>query len=193
MKIKNLNSGLLVLMITILCSSLQCKKDKTNPPTTLPPITQEGKNTFGCKVDGMVWVPYYKCGGTGNPCGELIVDIRKLFQTPLPVEINIGPGIKYPDNSISSFSILPSNGSGIYLVGNKIDSIILRYTKPGSVEYIEIPGMDFNNNFIITKLDTVNKIIAGIFQATLYRSATDSVKITEGRFDLKFQACRCSN
>ena len=64
-----------------------------NPPATLPPITQEGKNTFGCKVDGEVWVPYYKCGGTGNPCGELIVDILRLSQNQVPVEIHISAGL----------------------------------------------------------------------------------------------------
>jgi hypothetical protein len=29
----------------------------TDPYHTLPEITQEGKNTFGCLVNGVVWVP----------------------------------------------------------------------------------------------------------------------------------------
>ena len=29
----------------------------TNPYHTLPEITQEGKNTFGCLMNGVVWVP----------------------------------------------------------------------------------------------------------------------------------------
>lgn len=183
---------LLFLLAAITLSSLQCKKDKNKPPALLPPITQEGKNTFGCKVNGEVWVPYYKCGGTGNPCGEVFVDIFRISQNQVPVGINIGPGLRYPDNSQSFFNISSPTNSGIFATGNKIDSIGFEYVKPGSIQYFEIPGMDINNHFIITKLDTINKIISGTFEATLYASATDSVKITEGRFDLKFQVCKCS-
>jgi hypothetical protein len=59
--------NLLTLLFTfMLLAGLQCPKDSNNPPTpvtpeaTLPPITTQGLNTVGCKIDGKVWVPYSK-------------------------------------------------------------------------------------------------------------------------------------
>jgi hypothetical protein len=188
---KTIKILLTITIIVTLFAFSQCKKNKTEPQ--LPPETTTGAMTFGCKVNGEVWVPYYKCGGTSNPCGEIFVDIARTSQNQLPVEISIGPGLKYENNSQSFFTISSPTNNGIFTIGNKIDSIGFKYVKPGSIEYVEIPGMDSNNKFIITKLDAVNKIISGSFTATLYKSLTDSVKITEGRFDLKFAVCKCSN
>ena len=190
---KRTYSLIFILSLSILLfTSLKCRKDKNEAPDTLPPITQTGANTFGCKVDGKIWVPYAKCGFGNNPCGELIVDIFKISQNQVPVGINIGPG-KFENNLLSYFTISSPTNIGIYGIGDKIDSVEIKYIKPGSIEYFEIPGTGPANYFVITKLDTVNKIISGLFEATLYRSFTDSVKITDGRFDLKFSACRCSN
>lgn len=180
-----------LLIFAILSTSLKCNKDKDTPPDILPPITQEGKNTFGCKINGEVWVPYYKCGGTGNPCGELYSDMFKLSQNQVPLEIHIAAGQRV-NNIESYFSLESPLFNGIFTTGNKIDSIDFEYRK-GLIQYNEIPGMGATNNIIITKLDTINKIISGTFGAVLYKSLTDSVKITEGRFDLKFAACKCSN
>ena len=38
----------------------------------------------------------------------------------------------------------------------------------------------------ITKLDRVNRIISGTFNATLSKSGCTTVQITDGRFDMKF-------
>jgi len=43
-----------------------------------------------------------------------------------------------------------------------------------------------SGNLSITKLDRVSRIIAGTFNATLSQTGCDTVKITEGRFDMKF-------
>ena len=39
---------------------------------------------------------------------------------------------------------------------------------------------------IITKLDKNAGIISGTFNATLYKPGCDTLKITDGRFDMKF-------
>lgn len=185
---------LVILLSATFLLNAMCKKDRPDPPAVLPPITQFGANTFGCKVDGDVWVPYYKCGGSGNPCGEISVDVRSLnTQNKLPVQIDLNIGRRTKDNSQSFFQINTLNNTGIFTVGEKIDSIEFKYVKPGSLEYFESPGRNSTRHFLITNLDTINKVISGTFEATLYRSITDSVKITEGRFDLKFQVCKCSN
>ena len=53
-----------------------CKKEVADPgssnPNVLPPLTHEGKNTFGCKVNGEVWVAYapFTVGGAVAITGE---------------------------------------------------------------------------------------------------------------------------
>ncbi|HEY2722945.1 MAG TPA: hypothetical protein VGI82_14530, partial [Chitinophagaceae bacterium] len=64
------------LVIVIVSFSLQCRKDKVGNTIELPPITQEGRNTFGCKVNGKVWVPHYKCILFGPQCEELDYNIQ---------------------------------------------------------------------------------------------------------------------
>ena len=138
---------------------------------------------FGCHIINV--------GGAGNPCGEIYSNMFKLSQNQVPLEIHIAIGQKV-NNIEFYFSLESPLFNGIFTTGNKIDSIDFKFSK-GLIQYREMPGIGASNNVIITKLDTVNKILSGTFQATLYRSLTDSIKITEGRFDLKFGVCRCSN
>ena len=46
----------LYLLISVLLSASHCKKDKT-PEDQLPPETQTGAGTFGCLVNGNVFIP----------------------------------------------------------------------------------------------------------------------------------------
>ena len=50
----------LILLFTIPLLALKCNKDPEppiEPIDQLPPATQTGENTFGCLVDGEVWLP----------------------------------------------------------------------------------------------------------------------------------------
>jgi len=156
---------LTALAVFMLCTSLKCKKDKTGIDA-LPPITQEGKNTFGCLVNGEVLVPK----GSGF---NIVQEVTK--------------------NSDDYF---------IKIINNKRGSIILRLNAININTY-SITCIDYINflsqcNYILcppeqfmlklSKLDEANKIIAGEFSGTL--PAIDNcgeVKITNGRFDLKYK------
>lgn len=184
---------LLVLLSSTFLLNAKCKKDRLEPPTVLPPITQNGANTFGCKVNGEVWVPFAKCGFGSNPCGELVADIARTFQNHLPLEIHIGAGQQKRDNSSTAFSIQTKTNQSIYSIGNKTDSITINFRKNDGSLYYNYNYYNKPEKFEITKLDTINKIISGTFELTLYASLTDSLRITEGRYDVKFQVCKCSN
>jgi len=178
--------------MTSLCG-LQCRKYQ-GPSTELPPITQEGKNTFGCKIDGKVWVPYYSCiGFSANPCGELAVNVfRTNKDSSFPVSFSIKAGQKARDNSFNSFTIETPTNKGIFGTGNKFDSLEIHFLRPVVQFYENYNYYQKQEKFEITRLDFNNKIISGVFEFTLYKSMTDSIKITEGRFDLKFSVCKCS-
>jgi hypothetical protein len=155
-------------------------------PRGLPPITQEGKNTFGCKVNGVVWVPFYPCA---------------FFSNTNALEYNIIPDTTQPGNPIKFILAANTNQNGgsnftigqswtlsdhIYGPGNIIDSVMVTYNL-GYQNINPYPGSPSPRYFQITKLDTVNKIISGVFAFTLYGgySGYDSVVVTDGRFDLQ--------
>ena len=87
-------------------------------------------------------------------------------------------------------------GSYIYGIGNVADSMSVDF-RTDADDYTSVYG-DPNNIFQITKLDTVNKIVSGIFSLALYDHPSnrpyDSIVVTDGRFDLQFGVySRCSH
>ena len=172
---------------------IQCRKNKNNPPSELPPLTLEGKNTVGFKVNGQIWVPYSECSFSGNPCEELFADVYQTQPSAaLPISLSLAFGREGDNNEFTGFSI-QTKTSGIYTIGNKIDSLTVLFQKPVGQLYYNYNYHGKAESVEITKLDKVNGIISGVFELTLYQSINDSVKITEGRFDLRFPLCKCSN
>jgi hypothetical protein len=156
-----------------------CQKEK------LPRSTQEGKNTFGCKVNGKNWVP--KGGGpfSGiNPTyggfwygfNQIYVEaydkdetiqiyLRNMFSTG-EYSLNFNT-IPQPDNLYPDNYALYSKGKG-----------------PSANTYITTS--EHTGKVFITKRDTVNSIISGSFHFNAVNKRTGEViKVTEGRFDIK--------
>jgi hypothetical protein len=186
---------IITLFLTLcIIAFVQCRKSK-GPSKKLPPITAEGKNTFGCKINGEVWTAYYPCGPGRIACGEIFSDVYSLDPSkklPIGFEISAAQEI----DGFSFFSIRTKQIAGqqvpVNSTGNKIDDVEISFSPSGGARYRMLYTDASRNRFDITKLDTVNKIIAGTFEAVLHYTPTDSVKITEGRFDLQFKACTCS-
>ena len=176
---------LLIATLAISCSS--CKKNvTTNPIDQLPPETQTGANTFGCLVDGQVFLP------NGDPFGGPIKKASYQF-------VNGGyyliiSGGKSNDNDISSVSIfsdslklsvgtfqLTSRNVKNKLYGKYVFSAI------GNSGIYYYTNEIYNGQVKITKLDEVNQIISGTF----WFDAADStqgkvVKVRNGIFDMTF-------
>jgi hypothetical protein len=183
----------LVIVLSLTCLS-GCKKDKI--PDSLPPITQAGKNTFGCKLNGQVWVPYAKCNTTGSPCEEVFVQVYPVTNNDLPVQLEIKVEHYNSPNTFTEFHIFTTLRDSIYSTGNKTDSLSLEYYDgSGFIPYTNYNNLNNSsaNQLQITKIDTVQKILSGTFEGVLYKSPTDSVTVSEGRFDVRFEACSCTN
>ena len=173
----------------VVFSSPHCKKEKIS--SVLPPITQEGKNTIGFKVNGQVWVPYFMCNIGANPCGE--IDARYGPPNNFPQFFSFG-ATKKTSHVYSYISIV--GNEPITTVGNKYDSVNIEYrTGNGSSLGTSYSKSPFTTTgvFEITRIDQFNQIISGIFSFKLYNvsGGLDSVEITEGRFDFKMNACIC--
>ncbi|OJY88264.1 MAG: hypothetical protein BGP13_06955 [Sphingobacteriales bacterium 40-81] len=160
----------------------RCKKD------VLPPETQEGKNTFGCYVNGELFVP----GGGG--LGPIKTCYYQLI---------------YPSESGYVFHVSASDKRGNISknIAINIDSIKiseglviqLKHVTRGVVgggQYSGEQGADGIHRFyttdeavgqiVINKFDEANHIAAGTFWFTAVNSQGETVKITDGRFDMEF-------
>jgi len=188
-----------VFFIFLSFVSIQCKKTAP-PPNILPSITREGKNTFGCKVNGEIWIPFFRCKYMGGSCKELGFDVyHNASMTKLPVYFTLGVQKLTYDSSSTSF-VIYTDGQQINHTGNVIDSLhILFFTD--SMAYVNYfhPDSHSPRYFNIETLDTVNNIVSGSFAFTLYGNrssdnALDSLTVTEGQFDFQIgEFSKCSN
>ena len=75
---------LLYAALLTLTQCSQCKKNDPTPLAQLPPATQTGANTFGCLVNGQVWLPNQNYGPSNVVLYELGVNL------PIGGNLNIG-------------------------------------------------------------------------------------------------------
>ena len=155
-----------------------CKKPDTNGNTipTLPDATQSGKNTFGCKVDGAIYTPQAS---------------KYVFgpNVPLGCDYNTNSGFVHlgtkrgDEETMLGFSNKHIFSTGSYSFSN---------TDSNSAGYIHKSERYFsdslpNGSLVITKIDTVLKIISGTFVYNATDPITQkTIHITEGRFDMKY-------
>ena len=152
----------------------------------LPKPTQKGANTFGCKINGKKWVPdggglfsgikpirggfheitsfpVYKRGiflRTSSQDGqdvEFFLNSWKTGKYSLSTDTQSSPGALYPKD----YGYYQSANGTTYLTSS-------RYT--GTVT--------------ISKADTATGIVAGTFEFTVGDTKGQTVKITDGRFDV---------
>jgi hypothetical protein len=172
--------GLLLLLPFLGLGGLNSCSILGTPEPQLPAETQEGKNTFGCLVNGKVWNAYF--GGT---------DIYNTQAT----EATFDPFRQ------GLFSIMATNNGKIYIgiIGIpteknydfvradsfQIGDMSLRYDS-NTCYYGDTNLTYFKGKTRITKFDRQNRIAAGTFECTLKTKDCDTVKITQGRFDMTF-------
>jgi len=173
---------LLFIVSAVLFSA--CKKEKTD---TLPPITQEGANTFGCVINGKVYVP--RGFEQNKPCFDIIVDPGfndgsidiRVFRK----EGDLTTRLNFGSDSISN--------TGLFCVGSRVDFGYTIYSKRLSDNICETPysyGLPSNKNgyIKITRYDLMNRIISGEFEFHFVNpncGLGDTINITMGRFDKK--------
>lgn len=172
-KLKTLALGILLF------SAISCCKDKDEDK--LPPETQEGKNTFGCLVNGKVWVPT----GITFPSPNINAEVSKT-------QFRIG-ALKSKGGYVS-FNIQFQPSSGIFNLNN--EKCMAAYGNSTANCYYRTDSITSIGTLEITKFDSINNIISGRFSfnaskflivGTVSDESCDStVTITEGRFDIKY-------
>lgn len=172
-------------------SESSCHKSKpSNPLDQLPPATQTGANTFGCLINGQVFIPKGSVfSGPNLWCAYQY--LQDNYDTGYFFQLSAG------DKSNSS----NITGVGIYtdslqIAENRMYSLVANrvrgrayglhdiYTFQGSqILYtsFELPG-----ELRITKFDSANQVVCGTFWFNVVNTVGDTIKITDGRFDMHF-------
>jgi hypothetical protein len=184
--------NLLLLCFTIILCSSQCKKTNNPPADQLPPITQTGANTFGCLINGNVWLPK---GYDGRFLNSRITIDPSYVDGDLTVRVYRIEDGKKVSMSLTSDSI---KSTGTYLIKSpsRASFILLKSANDGSVSYCNASATNYNNNnpyningyIKVTRYDLTNRIFSGEFEITFNNidcGFGDPVKITQGRFDYK--------
>lgn len=163
---------------------ISCGKDRD-----LPDPTETGANKFGAKVNGEVW----EARGFGpfpandvleaqryGTTGDIVIKARNFASSPLEKEFYIlvkgvnAPGTYSLNSNASHLSW--DNSYAYYVVRNFTpqNEWITSTSHPGTVTF--------------TKVDTVNRILAGTFQFEMlnWYNTPQPLSVTEGRFDIRY-------
>ena len=173
-------------------SFIGCKKDPTKN-ATLPAASQEGKNTIGFTINGEVWVPYAKCASFSNPCREITA---RYGASGGAAPNGIDFGFERIRNGKMSYLLISSPFATITSIGEKVDSIGVSFraeNTTGNDGYFTGPLI--GSKFYVDKIDFTAQIISGEFEFILLEQngSGNTITLKDGRFDFKFNACKCSN
>lgn len=192
-----MKKSLHLLMMAVFTTTLtNCAKIKLTspvaPPDVLPPITQEGKMTVGCLVNDTVLIhkvphfPVYSRPDNGpdfrydTTSKELYIHwIHSSNQTRLEQTLLLSGHI---DHTGAYAITSPTKDIGINYRRRPFDS----NNAPGIIyaagqnDHTQLGALE------ITKFDTTRHIIAGTFYFTLAASGADTLRFTQGRFDMHY-------
>lgn len=176
MKIFKINIAILSACFVFFVTGC-CKNDEE---PQLPPITQIGADTFGCLVDGNIWLPRSIISFPSPP--KVFADLRRTDALRI-YEFGAGQGhassfyFGINEDSLKEGRInIPVdefNDIGLYFFSKKYEGALFVWNK-------ELQG-----ELIITRLDTSTRILSGTFWFDAVNTHNDTVKIRDGRFDLK--------
>ena len=179
------------ILLSLFIIGESCKKYNKDD-NDLPPLTFEGKNTIGCKINGEPWVP------KGNSSGGIIVYPTKggyyaVFNSPLiHIWIQTNDPSGYVDLFVKNIDSYNYIRSGKYYFNKNTESLPLGVGEKRSYGKYWVNNKEYitdslHNGWIdIIKSDSVNKIISGRFEFDAYNPTDGKIyKITEGRFDYK--------
>lgn len=181
--------SLIGLLVYGNCTFMSEKPVLPDEAAVMPPFSLNGANKIGCYLDNIIWA-----NGGVNPNGlnNITTTFRFSRQKDSTVFNIVGNLYTYKNND--NFS-LGFSGKGIpkvgetYTLGKNAD-IRIEYKRNIDVnKYVIFKDKNPElTTIIFTKVDTLNKILSGRFDAKIFNSTTkDSpIKVSDGRFDVQY-------
>ncbi len=170
--------GFVNVLIFVLLLSLEGCFLFPDHKETLPPATQTGANTFGCLVNGTVWLPK-GFNGTTN----LIMSYDPTYAGGT-FDIATYRILSDQDREYIYIFMSKLNKAGVYKLNDiHVGSATFDYSTQCNYDH---DSLVYRNGALdLTRFDLSAGIISGTFQFTLFKKGCDSLKVTQGRFDMK--------
>jgi hypothetical protein len=174
--------------LTLLLLFASCNKNKINNDI-LPPLTFEGKNTIGCKINGEAWVPK----GITNSAGILYPVDGGYYGTPFFPGVHILIQTNDPGRIIELFW-RNYNGNntiplGKYYFNKTTEDIVFGNGEIHSYGFLRINGKNYFTDSTHTgwiEILKADSVICGRFEFAGYNTSDGKTyHITDGRFDVK--------
>ena len=172
-------SFLSLLFLIIGCHS--CQLYDTPLPKTelekLPPATQEGKGTCGCLMNGKAWFTKAWSDAAGDyQLGSLSFG-GSVYQPSQSMGINLHDQLNLPELGVGTYDLVPNA---------PYDPSVSFYVTHSCYYGGWSSNPTIDGKLTITKFDKSNYIISGLFEFTLVLQGCDTLKITDGRFDMEY-------
>ena len=160
-----------------------CDKPNDCPELKLPPLTTEGLNTFGCVIDGEVWVPHVDWQLIKTPLdfGEITV-VHFEDENAFYIRVDRRPNgnCDFTDQ-VMHFSISLDSLDDASLD----NSSGFNNWNTGRWQYR--PDTTVSRVVDIHKFDPIQRILSGTFSFDfLHEPSGEALEVRDGRFDLKF-------
>ncbi|RTQ50657.1 hypothetical protein EJV47_08465 [Hymenobacter gummosus] len=176
-----MNRPYLYAALLLLTQCSKCKDDPKPGQDKLPPVTQEGENTFGCLLNGQVWTPR---GNDGFSNYTVDYDPTRAQGT-----LSIAAArIRSATNDHQTLGLFSDSiqATGTYRLRTQgRHGAGMMDVRTGCQYYAVDASTYCRGRLTLTRLDRQAGIVAGTFEFVLAKPGCDTVRVTEGRFDKK--------
>ena len=187
------------LLLAAVLGLTQCQENNGYPVYPMPDATQTGANTAGCVVDGHRWVASDYNTSIGVPHSGPVgahwlnhtfggPNLQVLMKKTVADESDV-----HNDTAIV-LTVAGADRPGTYVLdqapapggSTPTSAASFTYTQKRTVEPF-LTGPGFTGRMVVTRLDTVARIVSGTFEFTARQAGPGAtVRVTDGRFDTTF-------
>ncbi|WP_136465008.1 hypothetical protein [Flagellimonas onchidii] len=167
----------------LLALATACNNDDNstpeNPADALPPATQTGEGTFGCLIDGK---PFFPSRGQHRP-SAFYQFVRGAYTLGISASRKTGSGENFVSIGLGALDIEGLEETTYLLDKRNSGSLHGRYLLGGGTLQT---GTTDENPGTLTITHFTDEIVSGTFAFTVLDKDGKEIKITDGRFDLKY-------
>ncbi|MBC7447929.1 MAG: hypothetical protein H7330_07700 [Hymenobacteraceae bacterium] len=141
-----------------------CKKDDPKPIDRLPAATTEGKNTWGCLVNGEAWM---SSGATNMRADWTVPNGRYCVMSFTRQSVWLGIQDRF---TAGTYPLAPVDSASYAKV----------FTPSKNYDFDRL----INGHLTLSRLDRQAGVMAGTFEFVMVGGPGDTLRVTDGRFDI---------
>ena len=192
----SVNLRLPVLLLASAVGLSHCTKKEVEPEDQLPPATQAGQSTAGCRVDGLPWTARV----------QLLFGPKPTHASWLKSPATGGHGLRlsfskrtigshlHASTSIRLF-VPDVRAAGTFLLDQRANPQLASTNPPYAAfefgarapDEVLLTGPLTTGRLVVTRFDSVSRVVSGTFEFTARETTgAATVQVREGRFDCTF-------